>query len=559
MKYKTLTLILVLFAISVAFAKQELIKWVPGKVQLDSNGKYYGPAIERYQSEPQKKVVDHVDFGRTNSECQKCHNNPDLGYYYVSSELFLNTKHYEAMADKGQVGSIQDACVICHIDDNSQFIPYPGDNLIMPEPFVIYNVENNNASTCGKCHQDIAERNKNHIMSTAKGHYYRSEIYPYMEALGASAEQVYRLCSGCHTSCGSSCHMVGEDKKAIDWTFIQPFLDHKVGENKEHIKIKVAKGVEFEAEPIREFLVGHYIKGGGPGYRALAKMGKAPLETIKLDIESHEFVLPGDLPKETADDICLRCHTCMINPQDRLNTQLAHSGIKCVDCHKDGDVHGHSTNPARFAYEAVDASCLTCHLKEDIMQGKAATATSKRASPIVNPAFYEASATIPPLMGAHEKVSCEVCHAESVKQCNECHLGDLVDTVGDILEVRDKAIFYGKDKNGIVRHMLIHQIYGKDSKKHGGWIMKYTTHGLRARAHANCEACHTDPVRMGISTPKLRLINTYLISQAGVPEAYIHKNSHYKQFNASEETKCVDCHSKKDASEVIQFHQAKKH
>jgi hypothetical protein len=556
MKTKLFLLVLTLLMISLSFAAEKLIDWKPNAIQLDKDGHYRGPHIKPYRGEPVKSTVDHRAFGEAKPECQSCHNDPEMGYGYVSSELFVKTKHYDLMLKKGQIGNIQNACLVCHVNTNNQFISYPGDNLSLTEPFSVYKIENDNVSTCGKCHQSITEKNKTHIMATAKGHYYRSELFPYMEALSVSAKQVYQLCNSCHTSCASSCHMVSHDKKAIDWTFIQPYLDHKVGPPKEAVNVEIAKGVEFKASPIQELLIGHYIKGGGPGYRMLAKMGKAPLETIMLDIASHELVVPNDLPKETADDICLRCHTCMVNPQDRLNKTLAHQSVKCVDCHKEGDVHGHEPNYARFAYEAVDPSCTTCHLKEDINKGRAETKTATRQNPIVSKTVYDMSPTIPPVTGAHQNVSCEICHSSGIKQCTECHVGDLVDTVGYINELDPQAVFYGKDVNHIVRPLLLHEIYGADKKtKYGGWIMKKTVHNIKKDVHKDCETCHTDPTRMGVSILQKRLINTYLLKQAGVKEAYINKNEHYQKVGAQQGATCMDCHVHKDASTVEKFHQ----
>jgi hypothetical protein len=556
-KHQLLFFVIFLVLIGITFASEELIEWKPGKIQLDSDGHYRGPALKLSRGKSLESTVEHRNFGQKKPDCQNCHNNPDIGYFHVSSEKFKNTQHYKAMVKQGRIQSIQQACLICHVDDKGAFIAYPGDNLYVPEPFDIKKVSNDNSHTCGKCHKDLTERNKDHIMCTAKGHYYRSEIFPYKEALNISADKVYTICSVCHTSCASSCHMIGKDKQAVEWTFIQPFLDHKVGTFTKHAKIKVAQGVEMDAVKIREYLVGTYMKGGGPGYRMLAKMGKAPLETVKIDIESHELVLPGKLDKNVADDMCLRCHTCMVNPLDRLNTTLAHQSIKCVDCHRDGDVHGHSANLAHFAYEAVDASCRTCHEKEDIYRGKAKTLTNKRKTPIVNPIMYEAAPSIPPVKGAHEKVSCEVCHSEGIKQCNECHVGDLFNTVGDTIELGKDAVFFGKDKNGIVRHLLIHEIFGNDGRKYGGWIMKHTVHSLKKDAYTSCETCHTDPLRMGITSPELKLINTYLLSQAGVSQAYIKKDDHYRKVHAPVGAQCTDCHSpRQGASKVMIFHQA---
>ena len=557
MNRKILILALCLIA-GLSYASEIFIEWKPGSIQLDEDGHYRGPRLRPYKTEPQTHTVDHTEFGVSRPDCQKCHNNPELGYDYVSTEKFSKTKHYQMMTLKGHVNNIQDACIVCHVDKDNQFIPYPGDNLKIPEPFRIYDVENDNSSTCGKCHTNITSRNKDHIMSTAKGHYYRSEIFPYQEALVISAEKVYNICSGCHTSCASSCHMIYNDGKAIDWTFIQPFLDKRVGPSGDYVKIKLAEGVEMEAVQIKEYLIGHYLKGGGPGYRMLAKMGKAPLETIKIDIASHELVVPDNLPNEAANDICLRCHTCMIDPQDRLEPNLAHKSLKCVDCHRDGDVHGHRVNYARFSYEAVDASCRTCHLKEDIYKGKAATSDRDRKVPIVNSYIYEAAPHIPPVEGAHKNVSCEVCHSAGMKQCNECHLGDLQNTVGDILELGKEPVFYGKDKDGIVRLMLIHEIFGRDGNKYGGWIMKHTVHTLKKNTNTDCEGCHTEPVRMGIIIPKLSLVNTYLLNQAGVVNAYIKKDEHYKKVSASGSEVCIDCHTEAGAALSEQYHRAKK-
>ncbi|RMD52110.1 MAG: hypothetical protein D6828_06240, partial [Nitrospirae bacterium] len=494
---------------------------------LDSDGHYRGPNIEPYSSKPLKKRIPHDKFGLTKPICQDCHNNTELGYDYVSTIKFIKSKHFNYMIKTGKVDSIQDACLSCHVDKNGKFIPYPGDHLSIPKPFNIYKVKNDNTNTCGKCHINITGKNRDHMMATAKGHYYRSEFFPYQEALSITPAQVYKNCNTCHTSCASSCHMIGKDKQAIKWTFIQPFLDHKVGKEKKPFNLLISDELVVEAMPIREYLIGHYMKGGGPGYRMLAKKGRAPIKTIELDIESHEFVVPNALPTKVANDICLRCHTCMVDPNERLNTNLAHSSIKCVDCHRDGDVHGHDENLSRFSFEAVDASCTTCHLKEDIKRGKAATEREERITPIVNPVFYNAAPEIPPLKGAHKKLSCEVCHSAGMKQCDVCHVGDLEYTVGDVYELGKKLSFLGRDNNDIVRLLLIHRIVGRDGKKYGGWIMKKTIHSLKRDTDVDCEGCHGDKTKMGINIPKLPMINTYLIKEVGVKDAYIEKEKHY--------------------------------
>jgi hypothetical protein len=535
---------------------EPLMDWAPGKIKLDEDGHYRGPNLKPYSGEAQKKTVDHSRFGKTSPQCQRCHSKQTFGYDYVSTEKFENSGHYQAMLKKGQVKNIEDACIVCHVGNNSEFIPYPGDNLIMPEPFDIKKVVNDNSQTCGKCHGELTEKNKDHVMSTAKGHYYRSELFPYHEALGANAEFIFKNCSTCHTSCASSCHMIGEDRQAIDWTFVQPYLDQKIGEPEESVRVKIAEGVEMQAQPIKEYLVGKYIKGGGPGYRMLAKKGQAPMETIKLDIASHEFVNPTNLPRRVADDICLRCHTCMIDPQDRLDTTLAHQSVRCVDCHRDGDVHGHSPNSAKFAFQAPDASCTTCHLREDLYKGKALTSSARRELPIVNPDIYAVAPPISAVSGAHEKVACTTCHSEGPGQCNYCHVGDLQITIGDTLEFGKKPVYYGTDKKGIVRFMLAHEIFGSDGNTYGGWVMKHTVHGIKKDANADCEACHTDAVRMGIGIPERKLINTYLLDRAGVSGAFIDKVEHYKDVKAAtlEET-CVSCHAKPGSNSTAHFHQ----
>ncbi len=535
--------------------KEPLLEWEAGKVKLEEDGHYRGPLLKPFKGEPQKKTVEHKDFGKSGPNCQECHNKPELGYDYVSSEKFGKSGHYQAMLKKKQVKGLQDSCLMCHVNDKQEFVPYPGDNLVMPEPFDINKLTNDNSQTCGKCHGEITDKNKDHMMSTAKGHYYRAELFPYHEALGANAEGIYKICSVCHSSCSSSCHMIGEDGQAVDWSFVQPYLDQRVGEQQEKVQVEIAKGVMMEAKPIEEYLVGTYIKGGGPGYRMLAKMGKAPMETIKLDIASHEFVKPTDLEKNVADDICLRCHTCMIDAQDRLDSTLAHQSVRCVDCHREGDVHGHAKNTAKYAFQGVDASCTTCHLKQDIHKGKALTGAEKRKNPIVNPEIHEAAPQLVPLQGAHEKVACAVCHSEGVKQCNDCHVGDLQNTVGKILEFGKKPIYYGKDKEGMVRPMLAHEIFGSDGKKYGGWIMKHTVHGIKRNAYSDCVECHTDPVRMGVGVPDLKPVNTYLIKEAGVPNAFIDKVQHAKEVKAGPKDTCVSCHAKPGSDAVAHFHQ----
>ena len=88
--------------------------------------------------------------------------------------------------------------------------------------------------------------------------------------------------------------------------------------------------------------------------------------------------------------------------------------------------------------------------------------------------------------------------------------------------------------------------------------MKKTVHNLKRDAYSACETCHTDPIRMGINTPKLKPVNTYLISQAGVPHAYINKDDHYKKLKVPSQTQCTDCHSAQGSSQAARFHQAMK-
>ena len=88
--------------------------------------------------------------------------------------------------------------------------------------------------------------------------------------------------------------------------------------------------------------------------------------------------------------------------------------------------------------------------------------------------------------------------------------------------------------------------------------MKHTVHTLKKNTNTDCEGCHTEPVRMGIIIPKLSLVNTYLLNQAGVVNAYIKKDEHYKKVSASGSEVCIDCHTEAGAALSEQYHRAKK-
>ena len=93
------------------------------------------------------------------------------------------------------------------------------------------------------------------------------------------------------------------------------------------------------------------------------------METVKFDIESHDFVIPNELDSSRANDICYRCHE---NPGKEyyglgLDNSYGYSvhalaGLKCVDCHGKEEVHG-SGNRELYISKALKVRCETCHEK----------------------------------------------------------------------------------------------------------------------------------------------------------------------------------------------------
>lgn len=98
-----------------------------------------------------------------------------------------------------------------------------------------------------------------------------------------------------------------------------------------------------------------------------------------------------------------------------------HAGAACKDCH------------ASAAFLDADASCVSCHRKDDAHKGKMGTVCSTCHTPVewTRWKFDHDVQTDFPLTGKHRGLSCENCHRTEVKgpislsdRCVSCHAAD---------------------------------------------------------------------------------------------------------------------------------------
>jgi hypothetical protein len=83
-------------------------------------------------------------------------------------------------------------------------------------------------------------------------------------------------------------------------------------------------------------------------------------------------------------------------------------GMKCWDCHSDGDIHGDGTEyTSMLEPGAIDADCENCHVEG----GLAGAQTAEHAG--YNP--------------HGDRLSCSACHAQTVITCYNCHFESQVE------------------------------------------------------------------------------------------------------------------------------------
>lgn len=117
---------------------------------------------------------------------------------------------------------------------------------------------------------------------------------------------------------------------------------------------------------------------------------------------------------------CAACHGSRVSDEYRGNNEGlradAHyfKGMQCADCHTGAEMHNTDTSTATHRYDVAGApGCADCHPDDE--------------------AFGETPAhTLHREPDGTQKLSCQVCHSVSYKNCYSCHVS---------LDEDDKAIF----------------------------------------------------------------------------------------------------------------------
>ncbi len=507
-----------------------------------------------YYPKPQAQPPTKPDHSKIMNEgriCLDCHNDPAMGYAYVNKAKFTDTRHYKAMATKGIKGP-QDACAACHVSKEGKFAANPSENWNNgggdPEK-----ISNDMSGTCGKCHEEIARNFAKSLHATKKGVLYALKDLPPPGAekgFGVSAFQMFSTsCGACHASC-SSCHLIGKDKQVIDWKYVNAHAQRKIGT----MDVPIAKGIVSEAK-ILSLGPNRNPKSGGPLYRNLARRGLVSIETVKFDIESHDFIVPGRLDPSRANDVCYRCHE---NPGkefygiglDNSYGYSAHAlaGMKCVDCHGKEEVHG-SGAPELYISRELKVRCGTCHTKDE------------RVPAHLNQGFVRQAKKVE-LTGAHRNLQCATCHAKFYGSCIACHPGRPTKAryVETDRNTGKPLVYFGKNIEGKVQVVTTTPRRGMalDEKDDGGTWMMQSRHSIQKSVYQTCEECHTDPVKMGVNSLDRPILNKWEMASIGVPKAFIKKEEHLAAVKAQPQQNCISCHAPKAKTRYEQFHFAEK-
>jgi hypothetical protein len=283
----------------------------------------------------------------------------------------------------------------------------------------------------------------------------------------------------------------------------------------------------------------------------MAKRGIVPRETVKFDIESHDFVIPTELDPSRANDICYRCHE---NPGkefyglglDNTYGYSAHAlaGAKCVDCHGKDEVHG-SGSQELYISKALQVQCETCHERN----------SNKEAPAHLDRGFLSRAKQVS-LSGAHQNLHCSTCHAVFYGSCIGCHRDRKARYVETDTNTGKPLIYFGRDVEGKVQIVTTtpRRTIPVDSREDGGiWIMQ-SRHSIQRSVYQTCEACHADPVKMGVNPLDRPILNKWEMASMGTPKAYIKKAEHLLQVKADPQQTCVSCHAKAAKNRYEQFH-----
>jgi thiosulfate/3-mercaptopyruvate sulfurtransferase len=118
-------------------------------------------------------------------------------------------------------------------------------------------------------------------------------------------------------------------------------------------------------------------------------------------LAQHQFQKP---PMETT---CASCHGGRIfgeftglNKDLAADTHFENEEMTCMDCHKAGQMHAPAEEGVNRQASATRPRCEGCH-----------------------PEAAAEDAEIPSHQIHRDKVACQVCHAQPIKQCYGCHVG----------------------------------------------------------------------------------------------------------------------------------------
>lgn len=504
------------------------------------------------KSQPlQKTKPDHSMILTDRTPCLNCHDDPAMGYGYVNKAKFTETLHYKAMVTRG-IKEPQEACISCHVSKEGKFVVNPSDNWFN-DAGDAEKVSNDMDGTCGKCHEAITRNFTKSLHATKKGVYYSLKDLPpprAEKAFGMSAFNLYSTaCATCHASC-SSCHLIGKDKQAIDWKYVNAHAQRKIGT----VEVPIAKGITSEAK-ILAMGPNRNPKAGGPLYRNLARQGLVPIETVKFDIESHDFIVPGRLDPSRANDICYRCHE---NPGKEfygigLDNSYGYSshalaGMKCVDCHGKEEVHGSGTSELYISRE-LKVRCSTCHIQ------------GEKVPPHLNQTFA-AQAKKVEVAGAHQNLQCAACHAKFYGSCIACHFDRPTKAryVETNRNTEKPLVYFGKNIEGKVQIVTTTPRRGMalDEKEDGGIWMMQSRHSIQKSVYQDCGDCHFDPVKMGVNPLERPILNKWEMASIGVPKAFLDRKEHYASVKADPKQTCESCHRPGAKNRYEAFHLAKK-
>ena len=493
--------------------------------------------------------MDHEKILLDQTVCLSCHDNPEMGYGYVSKARFTKTRHYQAMEKQGIKGA-EEACLVCHVSKQKKFVSNPSENWF-DGGGDIEKVSNDMSGTCGKCHEEITKRFAQSLHATKKAVYYSLKDLPppgMEKAFGTSAFNFYsKSCGSCHASC-SSCHLIGKDGQAIDWKFVVSHAQKKIG----NIEVPIAKGITSEAR-ILSMGPNRNPKAGGPMYRNMARQGTVPIETVKFDIESHDFIVPARLEPSRANDICYRCHE---NPGkefygiglDNSYGYSAHAraGIKCVDCHGRDEVHG-SGKPELYISKALQVRCESCH----VQTGKIPAHLNQTVA---------ASAKKVGVAGAHQNLHCSTCHAQFYGSCTGCHQDRKARYIETDKNTGKPLIYFGRSLEGKVQIVTTtpRRVIPVDGKEDGGIWMMQSRHSIQKSVYQTCEECHADPVKMGVNPLDRPILNKWEMASIGSPQAFIKRDEHLAKVKAGPGQNCISCHAGQAQNRYEQFHFTKK-